>query len=193
MENALLVYKILGLLVIASFVRFGLQMGRPANSKYLTDRWLVGAMKLSASGLVLAFAWTIIRLKEIGEAEWAAIGVSALGSLIIWLAQRELKRNHAFSWTGYALNRPRLVTSGIYSRVRHPLYLGVYLTELGASILVFRQIPAGWVPVLAGMLAFAIGFNAVMAGKESRYLNSVFGDEYSEYARRVRSFIPKIL
>jgi protein-S-isoprenylcysteine O-methyltransferase Ste14 len=76
-----------------------------------------------------------------------------------------------------------LVTTGIYARVRHPLYL--------AGILVFTfnpYITRNWLTVSAmAVIYFLIG-----AFLEERRLLARFGDEYRRYAERVPRFIPRI-
>src|SRR5205085_266925 len=72
----------------------------------------------------------------------------------------------------------RLVTSGAYSLVRHPLYLAYILDTLG--ILLFLQ---RWylylfiVPIIVGWL--------VRIPDEERDLLATFGKKYSDYAARV--------
>ncbi len=77
-----------------------------------------------------------------------------------------------------------MVTTGIYSKVRHPGYLGVILMYLGASLW-FESL----VPILIALL-FS-GLHVLTALKEEEYLLRKFGDDYRRYMERVRwRFIP---
>src|SRR5438034_56378 len=80
------------------------------------------------------------------------------------------------------------------------LYFGVLQCELGASLLVIHQTPGllpriylYWLTVLAmPALLYAVSFNWVMAVCESRYLESILGEEYRRYCAEVPFFVPWI-
>ena len=78
----------------------------------------------------------------------------------------------------------RLVTSGIYGFIRHPLYTAVFSAAVGWA-LVWRSWPA-----LAAALALAPFFDA-KARREERWLRQQF-PEYAGYEQRVRRFVPWI-
>ena len=90
-----------------------------------------------------------------------------------------------------------LVTRGIYAVTRNPLYFGVLLCELGASLIVIHQAPQ-LLPqsyhyalgILAVALLYAVSFNWIMAVYESRYLERYFGEEYRRYGADVPFVIP---
>ncbi len=79
-----------------------------------------------------------------------------------------------------------LVTSGIYSRIRHPGYLGLILIYFGLAVIfgtVWMLIPAALFATLTGMTAL----------KEERLLKQHFGEKYEEYAAKVPwRFIPGV-
>ncbi len=78
-----------------------------------------------------------------------------------------------------------LNTSGMYSVVRHPLYLGNYLMALGASFF-----PRTWfLPVIVS-LAFILHYERVIFSEEE-YLESRFGDEFRAWATKVPIIIPR--
>jgi len=82
----------------------------------------------------------------------------------------------------YPVDHSRLVTTGVYGIVRHPLYA----SQLFAAF--------GWVCYTFSLshlllLATAFIFFSFKAGKEERWLTERH-PEYSEYARRVKKFIP---
>jgi protein-S-isoprenylcysteine O-methyltransferase Ste14 len=82
------------------------------------------------------------------------------------------------------LNKTQLVQHGIYALIRHPLYMSVFCAAVGWS-LVWQSWPA-----LAVALVLAIFFDA-KARWEERWLRQKFQD-YADYERRVRRFIPWI-
>ena len=76
----------------------------------------------------------------------------------------------------------RLVQTGIYGLIRHPLYTAVFCGAVGWA-LVWQSWPA-----LLAALALAPLFDA-KARREERWLRQQF-PEYSSYQQRVRRFIP---
>jgi protein-S-isoprenylcysteine O-methyltransferase Ste14 len=82
-------------------------------------------------------------------------------------------------------HRQQLITSGIRSRVRHPIYLG-HLCEI-----------AGWcigtgLVALYALAAFAVITGAIMIRMEDRELEARFGDAFREYRRRVPAVLPRV-
>jgi protein-S-isoprenylcysteine O-methyltransferase Ste14 len=76
----------------------------------------------------------------------------------------------------------RLVQTGIYGLMRHPLYTAVFCGSLGWA-LVWRSWPA-----LVAAILLAPFFDA-KARREERWLRSQFPD-YADYQRRARRFVP---
>jgi protein-S-isoprenylcysteine O-methyltransferase Ste14 len=79
----------------------------------------------------------------------------------------------------------RLVTTGIRSRVRHPVYLG-HLCEMVAW-----SIGTGLI-VCWLLTAFAIVSGAVMIRMEDAELEKRFGEEYLAYRSRVPAILPRL-
>jgi protein-S-isoprenylcysteine O-methyltransferase Ste14 len=79
----------------------------------------------------------------------------------------------------------KLVTSGPYRWVRHPLY------TIACSLFVtFGMIADNWFIALLGILAFIA--MAIRTPKEEANLIAKFGDEYREYMKRTGRFLPKV-
>ncbi len=79
-----------------------------------------------------------------------------------------------------------LNTTGIYSTVRHPLYLGNALMGLGVALSV-----RVWWLALIYVLLFWLYYERIMYAEEA-YLESKFGDEFREWAARTPAFIPNL-
>ncbi len=77
-----------------------------------------------------------------------------------------------------------LNVTGIYSTIRHPLYLGNYLMWIGIVIFTFNI----WF-VIAVSLAFWLYYERIMFAEE-RFLERKFGDDYLEWSKKVPAFIP---
>jgi protein-S-isoprenylcysteine O-methyltransferase Ste14 len=76
-----------------------------------------------------------------------------------------------------------LVTTGIFRVTRHPMYLGMVLMVGGVAFWF------GTVPWYLATTAFFLVINQVFCPYEERALTATFGDEYTDYKRRVRRWI----
>ncbi len=75
-----------------------------------------------------------------------------------------------------------LVTSGVYSRVRHPIYAGLILAALGWAIWSANGLGLGLALVL-------LLFFDIKSRREERWLLEVYPD-YATYQKRVKKLIP---
>lgn len=80
---------------------------------------------------------------------------------------------------------PRLVDSGVYSWVRHPMYLGTLLLCLGF----FFAVPS--LLSLAVWIAFFMLYDR-MAAYEEKDLIRRLGEKYAAYKKRVPKWFPKL-
>lgn len=79
-----------------------------------------------------------------------------------------------------------LNTTGIYSLVRHPLYLGNFFMWLGVALLTGNL----WF-VIAFCLSYWIYYERIMFAEE-QFLRKKFGDTYLQWAEKVPAFIPSL-
>jgi hypothetical protein len=79
-----------------------------------------------------------------------------------------------------------LNTIGIYSMVRHPLYLGNFVILLG--IVLWTGL---WWLALICFLLFWLYYERIMFAEE-RYLHKKFGKEFEEWATRTPAIIPSL-
>jgi protein-S-isoprenylcysteine O-methyltransferase Ste14 len=80
----------------------------------------------------------------------------------------------------------RLITTGPYSIVRHPIYASLFGMLVGTG-LVFSD----WRAVLAGLAVMICGIE-IRVRAEERLLVAHFGTEYEAYRRRVKGYLPGI-
>jgi len=78
-----------------------------------------------------------------------------------------------------------VVESGLYARVRHPRYLGMMMSWVGAGLI------AG-ATRLAALVAVFIGLAVLVTELEERELLSRLGDSYADYRRRVPRLVPRL-
>lgn len=86
---------------------------------------------------------------------------------------------------GEARDRPVLVDSGVYSRVRHPMYLGILMFCLGFFFAIPSLLSLGvWV-------GFFILYDK-MAAYEEKDLVRLLGEEYTAYQKRVPKWLIRL-
>ena len=90
-------------------------------------------------------------------------------------------------WSGAAriLKKHKLVTTGPYSVVRHPMYFANILMYIGCLIIVKSYILLGLFLVISTILGYRLKI-------EEQELFSKFGKEYKKYREKVALIIPYI-
>ena len=83
-----------------------------------------------------------------------------------------------------AYNSNQLVTTGIFSLCRNPIY-AAWVVFLVPALMLFQ---ANWLAL--SVPVFMYGYVRVLVRHEERYLETRFGDSYREYRRRVFCVIP---
>jgi protein-S-isoprenylcysteine O-methyltransferase Ste14 len=82
-------------------------------------------------------------------------------------------------------HRPvRIVTTGVYSIVRHPQYLGGLLAHIGFSFLLSALYSLLSTPLIAALIY-------LISRKEESELTREFSKEYIEYKKRVPMLLPR--
>lgn len=79
----------------------------------------------------------------------------------------------------------KIVSSNLYSLLRHPQYFGGILSHIGISILLSASFALIFTPLV-------ILLNLVIAWKEEKELIKEFGEEYEKYKEKVPMFFPKL-
>src|SRR5262249_44744690 len=79
-----------------------------------------------------------------------------------------------------------LVTNGVYSRVRHPMYSAFWLWALAQALLL-----PNWIAGPAGLIGFGTLF-FLRVGREEALMIETFGDEYRRYMARTSRVLPGI-
>jgi protein-S-isoprenylcysteine O-methyltransferase Ste14 len=160
--------------------------------KTLKEDWTVipflGLTLLGFAAAILDF----IYLQNFSFQIFALAGLIMLivGGLIRMKARLQLKKKAGFDsliGTGQLqiVKKHQLVKDGLYKHIRHPLYLGEILRNLGVTI-IFSSVYGILIVLLASIfLLFRIDI-------EEKMLVVVFGEEYKEYKRNTKKIIPYI-
>lgn len=111
---------------------------------------------------------------------WSMEALTLAGMLFAWWARIHLGK----LWSGgiERMAEHRVVDSGPYALVRHPIYTGLIAAALAMAVI--RATP--W--ALIGAALFALGF-ALKARVEERFLEGELGG-YEQYRARVPMLVP---
>src|SRR5438132_2839625 len=105
--------------------------------------------------------WTTVR--------WAGLGIAVPAAVLLFVARWQLGKS--FSVTPQARE---LVTHGLYSKIRNPIY--VFSALMLAGILIALQRPYALL-----FLLVLIPVQVLRANKEAKVLEAKFGETYREY------------
>ena len=130
--------------------------------------------------------YTLINYKEHNLLMFIAIFISVLGFFVrfytIGTTPKGTSGRNTKEQVADVLN-----SSGMYSMLRHPLYLGNYLIWLGISISSFNI----YFSIIMSLL-FWIYYERIMFAEE-RFLDRKFGEDYINWASKLPAFFPSIL
>lgn len=169
------------LVMLASFSEGGLSAGEQEDRN---NRWVLWAFSVIA--LLMSFFapytdrigfWTL----DGDTMRWTGVVLCFTGGLLRLIPVFVLRNR----FSGLVAIQPghRLQTTGIYSRVRNPSYLGMVITALG-WVLTFRSI----VGVLLAASLLAPLVSRIRA--EERLLRAHFGAEYDAYCAHTWRLLP---
>ena len=84
---------------------------------------------------------------------------------------------------GHLERTTKIVSTGLYGYIRHPLYLSLILLGFGAM----AKDP-GYPQIILAVINF-IALYLTCRAEEGEMINK-FGDEYREYMKRTKMFVP---
>jgi protein-S-isoprenylcysteine O-methyltransferase Ste14 len=163
----------------------GEKISRKVDGTIFMNIVKIGGLILWLSPLVYLLnpawmAWSKLGLPE--WARWFGVGIGVLCTLgVYWLFS---SIGSGITPTSATRKEHKLVTSGPYRWVRHPLY------TVGSSMFVALGLIAdNWFIIALGVLAFLA--MASRTPKEEINLIEKFGDEYREYMKRTGRYLPR--
>jgi protein-S-isoprenylcysteine O-methyltransferase Ste14 len=146
--------------------------------------WFAGLTAWSSGGAAL---WIFRhRLLTITRPSWFAVAVGfsliALEGCLLVRVERELGARRL---VGHAelTGSGEMFSGGLYARVRHPRYAGMFSALLGAALI------AG-TPLLWAVLAAWCPLALLAIRLEEKELATRFGPRYEAYRKRVPAFVP---
>ncbi len=122
---------------------------------------------------------------ELGAARYSGLVPLLAGLVVILRCFAEFIRRGRGTPAIY--DPPReLVAAGLYRYVRNPQYVGVVLVIVGEALLTGMVVLFGYTALMA------VGYHLFVRYYEEPTLESTYGEEYREYRRNVRGWMPRL-
>jgi len=118
-------------------------------------------------------------------------GPLILGVMCFVLGLWVFYRSHADLGTNWSITlevreQHRLITQGVYRRIRHPMSSALVLCAVAYALVI-----PNWVAGPSNLVAFAVLF-ALRVRPEERMMLEQFGDEYTAYMARTKRLVPGV-
>jgi len=113
------------------------------------------------------------------------------GSVVLVVSLWLFARSHADLGTNWSITLEvrethELITSGVYCRLRHPMYTALLLYSVG-----FALVLPNWIAGPAYLVSMVL-LVAFRLGPEEQLMRAEFGAAYEEYARRSWRLVPGV-
>jgi len=116
-------------------------------------------------------------------AGWVGVFFILLALIVFWRAHADLKTNWSPSLE--IREKHELITHGIYSTIRHPMYASQWLLVIAQPLLLQNWL-AGWLN-----LGIFIFFYTLRVRAEEKMMLDTFGEQYREYMQKTGAVFPK--
>jgi protein-S-isoprenylcysteine O-methyltransferase Ste14 len=176
-------------LVFAGTFLLGKKPQSAPDTKREPSSWFGIILQGLSFGIVWAVRRTPFASPFVDGQDALNIGLQAISIALaigsIWLASsavRELGKQ--WSLQARLIEGHKLVTSGVYSMVRHPIYTAMF-GMLIATALAFSH----WIGFAAAVIVFLIG-TKIRTRVEEKLLAEAFGTEFESWKAKVPALIP---
>jgi protein-S-isoprenylcysteine O-methyltransferase Ste14 len=115
---------------------------------------------------------------------FAGVMCFVIGLWLFYRSHADLGAN--WSITLEVREQHRLITTGVYRRIRHPMYSALVLYSVGQALVV-----PNWVAGPSNLIAFAV-LLALRVRAEEEMMVQQFGDEYAAYTARTKRLVPRV-
>jgi len=182
LQMAVVLWYVLSLVWLVMW--FGMKRAKRSETPWERVQHVVPV--LVSFWLLFERQWPLLDLRLLPETPgvlWAGVLVTALGVGIGVWARLSLGTN----WSGMVTLKKghELIRTGLYKRIRHPIYTGILAGFLGTELI------KGQVRGLLGFLILWLSFY-FKARREENFLRQEFGEGFEEHARHTGMFLPKL-
>lgn len=118
-------------------------------------------------------------------AGWIGVVIFAVALWLLWRSHADL--GHNWSATLELRKGHQLITRGVYTYVRHPMYAAIWLWGFGQVLLLHN-----WIAGASHLVSF-IPMYFLRVPREEQMMRDQFGEAYQSYIRRTGRIIPRWL
>ena len=116
---------------------------------------------------------------------WIGVATFAVALWLLWRSHADLGRN--WRVTTEIREGHKLVTSGIFRYIRHPMYSAHFLWGIAQALLIHN-----WIAGLASLIIF-LPMYLLRVRREEQMMLEKFREEYRLYVRQTGRIIPRLL
>ena len=156
---------------------------KTGNWLFRRRSWL--PLALVISGFIVMYYVNRLGILYDSRKELIFLGISLFGEVIRILTVGFAPGNTSGRNTNIGQLADEINTRGVYSLVRHPLYVGNFFTWLGPALF----LRSAWFAIVFA-LVYWIYYERIMFAEE-QFLRSKFGDIYDKWSETVGAVIPK--
>jgi len=114
---------------------------------------------------------------------WVGLTVMLFALWLFWRSHADLGQN--WSVTLEVRKQHQLITSGVYRRIRHPMYAAIFLWCIAQALLLPNWL-AGW----SSLATFSLMY-FLRTRREEQMMCEFFGDEYRAYMNQTGRLFPR--
>ena len=140
--------------------------------------------------IVIPAIWvlsTLLDFADYSRPVWVGLlgfSIMSIGTILFWRSHVELGRN--FSGVLQVMEGARLVTTGLYSRVRHPMYAAIAIYAIGQMLLI-----PNWIAGPSNTVV-AVFIYCIRVPREEALLEQAFGDQFNRYKTATGMVLPRL-
>jgi protein-S-isoprenylcysteine O-methyltransferase Ste14 len=144
---------------------------------------------MSVAGILLPLIYSVTHWFDFADYRlpvwlgWLGVTVMAGAVFLFFRSHRDLKTNWSPVLEIFAGHV--LVTDGIYSVIRHPMYASGWLLALAQVLLI-----QNWIAGPATLIVY-IPFYIIRVPVEEKLMLDAFGDPYRDYLKKTGALIPR--
>lgn len=120
-------------------------------------------------------------LEPIGLIDIGGVSLFLAGSYINVLADYQ-----RYAWKGKIANKGRLYTKGLFKYSMHINYFGDSVSYIGLAMITLELIP------LFVAIGIIVNFLVLQIPMLDKHLSRKYGDEFQEYAKQTKKFVPLV-
>lgn len=156
------------------------------SQKTLMEKLLLTGVLVGMLVPVIQLTSGVLSFANYSVGVWVTVAgtiVLAAGLWLFWRSHADLGRN--WSVTLELREDHGLITSGVYKRVRHPMYSAIWLIVLAQPLLIHN-----WVVGFAGVFSFGLMY-AIRTPREEAMMRKQFGVAYEDYCKKSGRLLPR--